>query len=491
MWLSLGNINVKVSRATDAEVEWLRSKQSGLVFGNKKTLFATGAVEQIRFFDLMDSTFPAGFLPSILKRAAESNISVQVIDARTTTCHPMPADLGWLRDYQLEAVEAAIAKTRGIIKVPTGGGKTEIAIGLVKRVPAEWLFLVHRKTLMEQAAQRYELRCPGEEAGRIGSGCWKPRERFTVATFQTLAAAARNKAHGPRARLAAFLGRFTGVIVDECHVLPADSFRAVTLGLVNAYWRIGISGTPLDREDQRSVYAVAALGPQIYEIPSAKLIAEGRLSMPIIRMVHVAQNFNEKDKHGLIKRWDWRKVYEEGVVRSKERNRALLSAVAQAEKPCLVFVKDLDHGHAFNNALLKRGVKSDFVWGKASLHTRQAVVRRLERGDLEVLVCSVIFQEGVDIPELRSVIIASAGKSVIATLQRIERGMRRADGKTTFEVWDVADEGNPWLRRHAKARRHAYQREGYAVSVVQVTPSVVGPSADGKQGALLFQKKGP
>jgi superfamily II DNA or RNA helicase len=475
MWLAQNNLMVKVSRATEAEVEWLRSKASGLTYGNKKTLWTTGEVQQVRFFDLLDSTFPAGFLKLVRDRAAAAGVRLEMIDNRSPRALPQPADLGWLRDYQVAAVEAALTATRGIIKASTGAGKTEMAVGLVKRVPdAKWLFLVHRKTLMEQAAQRYELRSPGERAGRMGDGVFDASQRFTVATFQTLASLVKTRPEDAKALLA----QFDGLIVDEAHVLPAESFWRITMSLPNAYYRVGISGTPLDREDQRSVFAVAALGPVVFEIGAQQLIAEGRLARPLIRMVTVEQEFSELDARGLFQRWDWQKVYEEGVVRSKLRNRALLGAVAAAEKPCLVFVKDLAHGEAFTNALCKRGTRVEFIWGAASLAKRQAAVRRLERGDLDCVVCSVIFQEGVDIPELRSVVIASGGKSVIAALQRIGRGMRTAEGKDTFEVWDVNDTGNAWLTRHSRARRNAYLREGYQVSVV-------APSGHAPQGALL------
>lgn len=494
MWLTQGNLFVKVSRASDAETEWLRSRESGLTFGSKKHLFTTGEIELTRFFSLIDQTFPAGFLDPVRRRAEEAGFEVKVIDGRVRPKTVPPAvpleisevvsrltGVGWLRDYQREAVATAVQKEHGIIKAPTGSGKTEIAVGITKQIPVKWLFLVHRKTLLEQTAQRYEARCPGEVVGRIGDGSWTVGARFTVATFQSLVVKTRDASS--LKKLATFLAQFEGVLVDECHVLPAESFQKIAMMLTNAYWRIGLSGTPLDREDQRSVYAVGALGPQIYEIASQKLIAEGRLAMPIIRMVPVKQEFKEVDSRGLMQRWGWQQVYEEGVVRSKVRNRALLAAVAKAEKPALVFVKDIAHGRAFTAALKARGTKCDFVWGKASLHTRQAIVKRLERGDLDVVVCSVIFQEGVDIPELRSVLIGSAGKSVIAALQRIGRGMRRPDGKTTFEVWDIADEGNGWLRRHAQARRHAYQREGYSVSIVALAPSTLagGRAPDGKQ----------
>ena len=480
MWFTVGNLFTKVSQATQDDVEWLRGKKSGLTYGNQAGYFTTKEDTQTRFFDILDSHFPTGFLPTVVANARASGLKVEIIDARevpgarSSKLGPelWPAvGLDWLRDYQLGAVEAVLKERRGIVQVSTGGGKTEVAIGLVKLVPIRWLFLVHRKTLVDQTAARY-LERTGDEAGRVGDGVWAPRERLTVATFQTLATALRNKDPGARRRLAAFLSSFQGVIIDECHVLPAESFWKVAMLLENAHWRVGLSATPLDREDKRSVYAVAALGPVIFKIGAQQLIAEGRLARPIIRLAKVFQEFRELDKWGLVKKWPWTKVYEEGVVKSGIRNRVLLGATIAAEKPTLVFVKDVAHGKAFTKGLQKRGVRADFVWGDASVKTRQEAVRRLERADLEVLVCSVIFQEGIDIPDLRSVVIASAGKSVIAALQRIGRGMRVVAGKDTFEVWDVLDDGNAWLKRHARARRRAYQREGYAVTAVQVTESV-------------------
>jgi superfamily II DNA or RNA helicase len=472
--LAQGNLYTQVTSASDDEVKWLRSKESGLVYGNKKGFFVTGQIEQVRFFDLETSRFPAGFTPQVVAAAKAAGFTVQQVQATKATPPDQDAVLrltgkhsdAWLRDYQRDAVTAALAHRRGILQVATGGGKTEIAIGLILAVPCRWLALVHRKTLMDQFADRYELRTQ-DKSGRIGEGKFEVGERLTVSTFQTLASLLKRDPKGA----AKFLAQFDGLIADEAHVVAAESFNRVTMALPNAAWRIGISATPLDREDQRSVYAVSCLGPVIYELRGAALIERGLLAAPEIRMVQVRQVLQEVDAAGFTTRWPWKKVYEEGVVRSKERNRALLAATQQAEKPCLVFVKEVAHGRAFNKALALRGLKSEFVWGTASLQQRKDAVRRLERGDLDVVVCSVIFQEGVDIPDLRSVVIASGGKSIIASLQRLGRGMRVAAGKTTFQCWDCWDVGNLWLERHAKARRRSFAREGYAVSVVQLAPS--------------------
>jgi superfamily II DNA or RNA helicase len=115
---------------------------------------------------------------------------------------------------------------------------------------------------------------------------------------------------------------------------------------------------------------------------------------------------------------------------------------------------------------------------------RRAATERLVRCDIDVLLVNVIFQEGVDIPDLKSVVIATGGASPIASLQRIGRGMRATKTKSTFEVWEIADAGcgctrktkeedpdnyHPgcqWLTRHWKERLKAYREEEYDVELI-------------------------
>jgi superfamily II DNA or RNA helicase len=103
------------------------------------------------------------------------------------------------------------------------------------------------------------------------------------------------------------------------------------------------------------------------------------------------------------------------------------------------------------------------LWGEKSTAKRDAAVRRLVTGDIDVLIVSVIFQEGTDIPDIRSVIVGSAGKSAIAAIQRVGRGMRVVEGKKEFHVYDVYDKGHRTLKKWAKERKAAYELEGYEV----------------------------
>jgi superfamily II DNA or RNA helicase len=112
------------------------------------------------------------------------------------------------------------------------------------------------------------------------------------------------------------------------------------------------------------------------------------------------------------------------------------------------------------------GLKTAFADGNDSLSMRQKKVEALVADQTDVLLCTGIFQEGLDIPRLRSVVQAQAKESAITVLQRMGRGMRIAAGKGDFELWDVFDEGQPILARHARSRRAAYEREGHEVEVL-------------------------
>jgi len=392
-----------------------------------------------------------------------------VADLRVEPCRPDPkADLEWLRHHpavagpithQVAAVEAVVKYGSGILWIPTGGGKTEVAVGITRRLPCRWGFLVHRGGLMHQAAERYRLRT-GLRAVLAGDKEWTAtgRERLTVATFQTMDAALR--AGGDKAKRALELLRsFQGIIVDEAHTLPADSFWRVIMATKNAYYRVGMSGTPLARGDRRSVLTIAALGPVIYRVKARTLIDLGILAEPQIHLWPLVQLSGKKT---------WPGVYRECVVRSTKRNKRLVQIAKRCAKPALMFVKDIAHGKLQEKMLLKAGIKAEFCWGADSTAQRRAAVDRLEKRDVDVVVCSVVFQEGVDIPSLRSIIVAAGGASVIAALQRVGRGTRATTTKHVFEVHDVLDQGDKWLTKHARERHSAYVAEGYNTSVEAV-----------------------
>lgn len=414
--------------------------------------------------------FPAGFLNAVLKQALTDKIKIEVRDDRKRPVKWDPkALIDWLRDYQHEAMAEAKKHSNGIFQMGTGGGKTEIFCALTEALPCRWLFLTHSKDLLAQTRERLEKRT-GEVAGWIGDGKFAV-QRVTIATYQSIFRGLASKKKSIRD----FVLSVQAVMIDEAHRVPGHTFFRTVMALRNAYYRYGLSATPFARGDRKSIYLWGAVGPIIHRIPAERLIQEGVLAKPVIRMVTCKQQVDVKN---------WAEAYRTGITESKARNKLVISCAQAAEKPCLLFVKELAHGRMLEKELRRRGMPVEFVWGAKRTEVRRAAVRRLVHGDTDVLICNVIFQEGIDIPELQSVVIASGGKSIIMALQDVGRGMRRHshDGKvtkTTFSVFDIRDtgcgckgpwkhRGCKWLEKHTRTRTAAYASEAYEVLQVVI-----------------------
>lgn len=243
-------------------------------------------------------------------------------------------------------------------------------------------------------------------------------------------------------------------VVHNCHTCAAETHSAVAFGFKNAFWKIGLSGTPLDRSDKKSILCVAAIGPIVHEKKPGDLIEEGYLARPTIKIIPVWQP--QYSGYG-----GWPEIYEQLIKNSAHRNGALVAAMVAHDAPGIVFVKHLDHGKEIVRRARAKGLDVDFVHGSWSLQRRQQVIRKLNTGELQWVVASSVFNEGVDIPCLRTVVLGCGGRSIIQTLQQIGRGTRKTSDKDVFTVVDIGDKGDRRLNDHSKSRILSCQREGY------------------------------
>lgn len=410
---------------------------------------------EYRLFDRARGAFPAGWVPALAKVIREDmKLDVVIDDARVApVAQALPISdprVDFLRAdpryaFQVPVVEAILRAERGIVRVATGGGKTQIAAAAMALLRGNWVFVVNTKDLLQQARERF-ARLLGEPIGALGDG-QKTLERVTVAIVNTL------WREGRTAEARALIDRADGVAFDECHGAAAEGAIEALGDMRRARWRLGFSATPTAREDKRSVFAVAALGPLIARVDAPQLIEAGVLARPEIRMICHDGDSPKKT---------WRGAESDLIVKSRERNELVASIAAKAAKPAIVFVRAIAHGKALTKALARKGLDVDFAWGESD---REKILSKLRTGQIEVMVCSAVMTAGVDIPALRAVIIAGGGKSAIEAIQRIGRGSRAIAGKDSYQVWDIFDRGNKWTRRHAAERRKAYLSEGHEVFV--------------------------
>ena len=459
MWIRVGNLYTTVAKASPEEVQWLWRFLS-YEDAARERMTGQGTV---RLLSRRHKRFPTGLVPLMEKHAKKKGFEVKRIDTRerphpkTVGEHIAETDLDWLKTrmlldapYQFEAVETALTSSRGIIRAPTGAGKGEMVVGICKAVPCKWLFLVHRSHLAEDIQRRWEARGDGSGFAWLGKGQWELGERVTFCTFQTLFRALEHQ----ECRNA--LQHVQGLIVDECHVVAASSFSEVAQAMPNAFYRIGLSGTPLDRSDGKSLMAIAQTGSVVYNVVPRDLMDAGYVATATVHLTTV------KQPTGLGGN-TWPGVRKAYIAESRERNAAVLKDTIQCNKPAMVFVDLLTHGRVLRDALLGAGIKAEFAWGACSKDKRHELVERMKSGDLEVLVANGVFREGVDIPGLMSVVYACGGKSSIQVIQGVGRGSRVTEDKSHFDIYDYRDSGHRWIKDHSMARIRVFTRYGYSV----------------------------
>lgn len=437
---------------TATEVEWLRSYLTVQAKGAEHSdAYNAGYWDgTVKLYDARRARIATGLVRLVVGRAREKGIEVEIVDQRVKPAAAVRAGWGeWLRPYQREAVEKMLARGRGILMAPTGSGKTEIFAALTQALPIRWLVLVDTKDLMHQAAARIALRT-FEQAGLCGEGYWDPR-RVTVATLQTLLQGGE--------RVDELLNGIEGMIGDEVQVLAADEFHKVAMATPNAWYRFGLSATPLEREDEKDYRAIEALGTLVHEIPIRLLFELGHLARPTIWFV--------EHEHERMT-GTYAAVYEAGVVLNEKRNALVTRLAASRDlspRPTLVFFKSLAHGRKLEK-LIEPFAPVERVSGSSHTHERNRARTRLSVGHTDVLLTSKIFNKGVDMPDVLSGINAAGGASAIDALQKVGRLMRVVPGKTRVRYWEIYDRRNHHLEEHARKRMEAYRTREYDVRVV-------------------------
>jgi superfamily II DNA or RNA helicase len=452
MQIRVNNTTAHVEGAPE-ERQWLfeyltiSDESKGFVTTKKARKSKKVVPPKINLYDIAAQTFPSGLIWHVLHKAKIDHVDIEYIDDRSSIATiDSNADLAWLRDYQHEAVLQVLSHGQGIISLPMGVGKGEVAIALPRIIRTNWLFCCHRTGVVSQTLARYTKRFDDKAVQ------WTRKAptvaRFTGATFQALYRAIGTPEFDE------LMLRIGGIICDECHSAGAVTVYEVAQHTHNAFYRVGMSATPLDRLDKRSIYAVGAFGPIIVHRPAKEFIENGTLARPVCKWITVEQVITAATTQGR---------YGKVVVRSQKRNKAIVDIVKRCKKPCLVYIKETKHGLLLRKLIEKyTDFRTDFVYGNTKERTRENVITQLNRNDLDVGIASVVWQDGIDIPNLRAIVNAAAGRSVIAVVQRLGRGSRAMKDKVDFEYWDIWDCGNKLIGQ-SEARKDALVKYGYDV----------------------------
>jgi superfamily II DNA or RNA helicase len=411
------------------------------------------------YYNKTSKSMPAG-LAFVVRDALlefDKTAKVQIVDewVNHKYTHPLKngydlhgIDFGKGRyDYQLKAAKAMVAGRRGVIKIATNGGKSEIAAAVTKHIGRPTLFLVERLELLHQTRKRFaeRLQIPEEDIGIIGDSQYQIGGWITIATPASLQGKLLNDI--PR-------DFWHVVIADECHHVGSDTFFNV-MACLTAPYRFGMSGTPLDRSDGADLRLIGQTGPTLYEVSNKLLVQRGISVPPSVEIVKIDKPVFSGA--GL----NWASVEKKGVTENEYLHAEVVKRAVKHAKDghqVLILVEKIKHGKTLEK-LLKELVSAPFISGKEPTDARAAVLDDFKSGQIRVLIATSILDEGVDVPCIDVLILAAGGKAKIRLLQRVGRGLRTKTGKDKLLVIDFANFTHKWLLKHSLLRLRLYKAE--------------------------------
>jgi superfamily II DNA or RNA helicase len=346
-----------------------------------------------------------------------------------------------LREYQEDALRRwQGAKKRGVVVLPTGGGKTIVALEAIRRLAETTLIVVPTLDLLSQWREALEVLLHVSEVGVLGGGK-KQIQPITVATYDSASLLAHR-----------LVTTFGFLVFDEVHHLPSPTYR-LSAELSLAPHRLGLTATP-ERYDELHQDLDRLVGPTVYRIAPQLLEKEGYLAPYEIRRIEVSLKPEEKaryDSHMRIFRnytrrlddiepgWQFDTIVKRTVFDPDARQalsnleKARRVALEASEKVNQVEALLEQHREAkviiFSRYTSVVEHISDFfglplITHKTKVSERERILNLFKSGGLTKIVTGQVLDEGVDVPDASVGIIISGTGSKREFIQRLGRLLR-------------------------------------------------------------------
>ncbi|MGD8944752.1 MAG: DEAD/DEAH box helicase [Desulfobacterales bacterium] len=443
-------------RLTDVPPQLMTLLVEKLEFVNPKWLendrmgrWNRGTPQTLKFYDTVGRNgiwIPRGYIRPLINTCRRLGIAFRINDQRRRL---KPVDFsfsGRLKPFQQIAVDKMLAKDFGTLSSATGSGKTVMALYMIARRKQPALIIVHSKELAAQWVESIGvfLGINSDQVGFVGSGKKSVGDRVTVSLVQSLYKCAD-----------AVSERIGFLLVDECHRCPSRTFTEA-VSEFDSQFMLGLSATPY-RRDQLSRLIFWHLGDKHHEVDKSQLIESGDV-LPA-RVVFRNTDFNTRRDPVT----EYSKMLAE-LASDTRRNIQIASDIAAeaARKSGICLVLSDRKAHCENlQALLRYRFKleSELLTGDLDMGERKAVVERINRGDVHVLIATgQLIGEGFDCKDLMTLFLATPIKFSGRLLQYLGRVLRPAPGKKYARVFDYVDVHVEILKKAARARRRVYRK---------------------------------
>ena len=380
------------------------------------------------------------------------------IDSSLLDVHPFPHQARMLEEMQNARSKG---RHRNLAVAATGTGKTVFSALDYRRLceqsgkKLKLLFIAHRKEILDQARRTFGDVMLKGNFGELLTGGKKPEYNEAVfATIQTLSGAALEN-YAP--------DYFDVIIMDECHHIEAASWDKV-FNYFKPRDFIGLTATP-EREDGVNIAdkyfdGYVATSIRLWDALEDNLLAPfqyfGIADGTDLR--HINIRGGRYDENDLAKRYT---DHED----AKRRLRIIVKELREkVDNPlrmkALGFCVNVKHAKYMAQKFNEVGIPADFLVGDDSSKRRDEVMKKFMSDDHELAVIFTVdlFNEGVDIPNIDTLLMLRPTQSLTLFLQQLGRGLRRAPLKSVLTVLDFVGHQNKNFMVHHKYR--AFVRQG-------------------------------
>lgn len=346
---------------------------------------------------------------------------------------------------------------RALVIAATGTGKTYMSAFDVRQFnPKRMLFIVHREEILKKAKETFDkiLKGKNKKTGLFTGNKKEYDADYLFATIQTM-----NRYYEKFEKF-----YFDYIVVDEAHHAASDSYINV-INYFEPKFTLGMTATP-ERSDSLSVFDLfdnnVALEVRLYEALEEDLVIPfhyfGITDIDGVDLEDVnLDNISEVANRLMVnKRVDFI-IEKMNFYGFDGKFRKLLG-----------FCVSIEHAKYMAEEFNKRGIKSIALSGFDSVEIRSNYIEKLEsdKDDLQAIFTVDIFNEGVDIPNINTVLMLRPTNSPIIFIQQLGRGLRKSKNKEFLTVLDfIGNHNKAFLISIALSGSRYYDKDSLKVAV--------------------------
>lgn len=371
----------------------------------------------LRFSWLDVSTRPE-YCVNVIRRSLVDDVSLHpILAAESVRPHLVQSEaLNALAEIRDKGAK------RGLVVLPTGLGKTYLAAFDAAKFSGRTLFIVHNNEILHQASSTFQRVMANRTVGLFHGHEKAPTSDVVCGNVYSLHSRNLQQFFSPK--------DFEYIIIDESHHAAAKSYREL-LGYFKPAFTLGLTATPV-RTDQQDIVSLLDKNV-VYSLDTATAIERGLL---------VPFNYT-----AFCDDIDYSKIHHNGFRYDvKDLNRALIIEkrdeaifehyTASGMHKAIGFCVSIEHADRMADYFRQRGVAAVSIHSRLLKDVRTKAISDFRANTVQVVFVRDIFNEGVDFPDVRTLMFLRPTESRLIFMQQLGRGLRLSSMKHEVKVLD-------------------------------------------------------